>query len=316
MEKLGILNQKTLGIGLSIMFYGCSLYGQSTQSSADNNQQSEIQRKEKKESEIEKQREWVENELKKSIIPDAAAVIEETKKAVEYIDKGQDNNAKSSIDRATKKIDDLMTRHPGNALLPIDFDINVIDTAPLKINVIKEIGMAADRAVNQKDYPEARLFLDTLQSEINVYTFALPLAIYPEALKKAKQFLDQNKPLEAKVVLDVALDALVVIQQTLPIPIIESKVLLNLAEEKEKENNREAALKLLTLARYELERSKALGYLSKDEREFVALNDSFKDLERQINNQTSNPSAFQSLKEKFSAFLKRYFGERKQSVKQ
>jgi hypothetical protein len=305
---------KTTGVILSLVLYGSALYGQ--QNTTDHDRSSVLQRNEQKQLEIEKQRKWVENELQKHIIPEAVAIIEETKKALNFIDNGQNNKAKAAIERANNKVNDLLTHHPATALLPVDFDINIIDEAPIKLDNIREIAGDAERAMREKYYPEARLFLDTLQSEIRVYIFCLPLGIYPSAFKKAEQLLDQNNSKEAALALEAALDALVVMQRTLPIPLIESKVLLVLAEEKQKENNKDAALRLLTLARYELERTKALGYMSKDESEYNALNESFRNLEKQINNNTSTPSAFQSLKERFNAFLKRYFGERKQSVNQ
>jgi hypothetical protein len=321
MSKNKIFNLKGLGIILGLLFFGSILYGQQSQYGQQNQQMqstmptepsSTSQGASQKQLEVEKKSRWIAEEIKKSIIPDAMNVIQETRNAINLIQNGQSNEAQAAIERALGKIDGLLARHPGNALLPIDFNIKVIDIAPANLEVIKNVGKTAETAVKNRDYPDGRLYLNALRSEIDISTYALPLEIYPPALKKALYLLDQKNPNDARAVLESALNAITIVQQSLPIPVIYSKVLVSLAEEQKEK--KEIALKLLNLARYELERAMELGYVAKDDQDYISLNDSIKDLEKQINANTSTPSAFQSLKDRIEGFFKRHFGEKKRSV--
>ncbi|WP_068471089.1 YfdX family protein [Candidatus Protochlamydia phocaeensis] len=260
--------------------------------------------------EIEKQRKQVEEEIRKSIIPEAVAVLKETEQAIKLIWDGDNKGALAAIERASGKIDVLLAQHPDSALLPLDFNIDVIDDAPLSLDRIREISKTAERAVKDGDYPEGRLLLDALQSEIDIETYSLPLAIYPPALKRAANLLNHNASQEAGAVLETALTSIVIINRLLPIPLINAKALLALSEDKYK-NNRDLALKLLDGTRYELERARALGYITKEEDEYKDLNEAIKDLQKQINSNTGNPSMFHSLKERFQDLIKRHFDKKK-----
>ncbi|KYF71163.1 hypothetical protein BE17_22815 [Sorangium cellulosum] len=55
-------------------------------------------------------------------------------------------------------------------------DTGVIDAAPVDIHVIKEIAQTAEWAVEDKNYPAARVVLFGLTSEIRPRVYNLPLA--------------------------------------------------------------------------------------------------------------------------------------------
>ena len=316
MRKFVPIKIAKIGIVLSLLFLGTTLYGEQQQNSSEGVSASPLSPNEqaKKNAEIETQREKLMNEIQNTIVPEAISVVKDTGTALKDIQKGQIDDAKTAITNAETKINGLLSKHPRSAALPVDFEIDIVDLAPAKIDSITEVVRQAEKAMKEQDYPTARLYLDSLQSEISATLYALPLAIYPELLKKAKQLLNENKPKEAEASLEFALNSLIILQQNMPIPIIESKVLLALAEENQQDKTR--AEKLIKLARLEFDRAQALGYLSQNTEDNKAMDASLNALEKKIQNNESNPKEFQILKDKFGAFLKRYFGEKKKSANQ
>ena len=124
----------------------------------------------KTQSEIEQHEAQAKQQIQKTIVNDAVAAIEEIKKIISYLSSGQEKEATSAIERATGKIDILIARHPEKAMLPVGFEVKIIDTAPLELRIIKEIGKLADKEVRDKNYPDGRVLLNVLRSEININT--------------------------------------------------------------------------------------------------------------------------------------------------
>ena len=255
-------------------------------------------------SQIEQHRQQAENQAEKSIVFEAVEVIKETRQAIDTLDKGQKKEALAAIERATGKTAILVARYPNMALLPVDTVIELIDVAPSRETLVRDLSQAAARAIERKNYAEARLFLEGLRSEINTKTYNLPLGLYPAALGKAARLLEQEKGGEARSVLAGALDTLTIITQITPLPILKAQTYLSLAEENhEKEKNK--ALRYLSKARSELTRAQDLGYVGKDP-EYASLAKSIKDLEKEVKGRQSTVSTFfTSLKDKLESFLKR-----------
>ena len=96
---------------------------------------------------VEKQRQEAEQEARKTLDRDAAAAITETTNAVKAVAQGKTDEALSSIERAIGKINVLLARNPANALIPVELQVEVIDTAPWDGQTVRSIGKAAERAV-------------------------------------------------------------------------------------------------------------------------------------------------------------------------
>lgn len=260
----------------------------------------------------EQQRKQAEEKTHQMLVPDAATAIKETRNAVEALHKEHHQEALDAIERAIGKLDILLANHLEESLLPADFSIQLIDLAPLEIKAINEISKAAERSIKNKDYPDSRLLLDILRSEIHIRTYSLPLAIYSAALKKAAALLEEKKADEASSVLIRALNTLVIIDQILPIPIINAEVLLKTAA-KEHEKDKDIALKLIANARHEIERAKELGYIIKSRHtEYDSLEKAIDEVEKQLKANKSISAAVGFLLDKIKAFLKGHFEEKKQ----
>ncbi|MDB6081973.1 MAG: hypothetical protein JWO53_1245, partial [Chlamydiia bacterium] len=245
------------------------------------------------------------DETQKNLVSDAIFVVEETKKAINFIKNEQYPEALSSIERAIGKSDVLLARYQKSALLPVDFTIRVIDIAPMDLNKINEIENRVKTSINKKQYPYSRALINLLVSEIHVATYCLPLEYYPDALKEAVRLLELKQLSSASSVLETALNTLVVVDRIFPIPVIKAITLLSMAEAiVEKEGTEDNIFNLIEEAKFELRRSVELGYLEKNSEEYRVLYEGFTDLENKIKKDQKITSALKFLKEKFRAFLK------------
>jgi hypothetical protein len=304
---------KAMIISLSFILCLAALYAQQTTSTPDDFQSLHAQSEVKAHTEIEKKMKEAEDQAEQALIREAVEVIEDTKKAITALNQKQDKEALDILTRATGKIDILLDSYPQEALLPVNFKIKVIETAPQKIESIKQISKIAENAMKNKNYPHTRLLLDILRSEINIRTYNLPLAFYPTALKKAARAVEQQKADEAINILGTALNTLVVINQIVPLPVIKAKIMLTAAEEQH-QKAKDVALKLIRKARYEMELAKELGYTGGDET-YTTLKKAIDDLEKQVKSNIVKSSTFANLKEKMGTFLKRLSDLKHQSHK-
>ena len=252
---------------------------------------------------IDKRRQDAEQQGQRTLDQDAVAAIADTEKVVAAIASGNRDEALAAMERVTGKINLLVARNPAAALIPVRLDVEVIDLAPHDLKAISAMTGAAERAVDNKDYPAARAILEGLVSELRVRTFNLPLATYPAAMKEAARLLDAGRMDEANAVLLTALHTLVVTDHATPLPLVVASAAIDAAQ-LERDQDKDHAQKLLALAKVELDRAKGLGYAGKDP-EYLALNNQISDLEKQLKGKQDTASAFTKLKEKVASFFKR-----------
>jgi hypothetical protein len=299
--KFTAIKGRLIIISLCLVLYIPLLYAEEKQHLQKGPQEPEVQLQAQTHLEIEQQRNQAEQQVQKILIRDAIEAVNETRKAMKALAENQTNDGLAAIERATGKINILLARHPEEALLPIDYEVRVIDFAPLEVKKIKEIGKLAKKVIRDKDYPEARLLLQSLLSEIDIRTYNLPLAIYPHGLKEAARLLEQQKIKEATIALSNTLNTIMIINKIVPLPLIKIKALVNEAEKNIKD--KDSAIKLLTSAWNELERANELGYINK-KHEYYALSKEIKDSEKQVKNNASSKISFTSLKNKLEGILK------------
>lgn len=260
---------------------------------------------------VEQQRKDAQQQAQNSIVPDAAAAIQETVSALKAIDSGNSEEARAAIERATGKITILTALKPETGLVPAAVDVQIIDAAPMDVNTIRRVADAADKAVSSKDYPSARVLLAGLISEIRVRVYNIPLATYPIALRDAAALLDQKKTDEAKAVVQLALNTLAIVDRVEPLPIVTAQAAIDEAQT-QRDKDKETAKRQLAVAKQELDRAKALGYAGNDP-EYPALASAISDIEKQLNGAEDSTSAFARLKDRVASFYKRVVSSEKRS---
>jgi hypothetical protein len=252
---------------------------------------------------VEQQRKEAQQEAEKTLDKEAIDAISLTQKAINAISNNKNDEALSTIEQATGKINVLLARNPSTALIPVNLQVDVIDTAPHDVQAIREVAQDASKAVDEKNFPAARLLLYSLMSEIRVRTYNLPLATYPAALQEAARLLDQKKANDASNTLLTALNTLVVVERATPLPLLLAREAINTAQA-QSQKDKQTAQALLETAKKEVERSKELGYAGKAQ-EYAALNSEISNLEKQLKGNEDVGAVFAKLKDKLGAFLKR-----------
>jgi YfdX protein len=252
---------------------------------------------------LERQRQSAEQQAQSSLDTDAVAAIAETRNALAAIAANQPSEALSAIERATGKVNVLLARNPAAAIIPVSYEVEIVDTAPDDIKEIQNISRAAEAAFSAKDYPAARVLLDSLTSEIRTRTYNLPLARYPVALTEAAHLLDQQKTQEAGAVLLTALNTLVIVDRIIPLPLVAAQEAVDAAQSI-KDKDKDAASMLLDMAKLELQKGRELGYYTASDPQFTALNQAISDLQTQLKGGRDTTSVFSALKEKLAAFFK------------
>jgi hypothetical protein len=253
--------------------------------------------------EIERQRQQEQQEAEKTLDQDAINAIQQTEGAIQCIAENRKDDALAEIERATGKINILLARNPSSAAIPVDVQVVIIDAAPTDLKQIDHTVQLATDATKDKDLPAARILLAAVISELRIQTTSLPLATYPEALKRAAQLLDQGKNRDAGDVLLTALNTLVIVDHVLPLPLVLAQAAIDDANS-QRQNNKQLALTLLEAAKNEIIRSRHLGYLSEDA-EYKALDDEISNLESAVKGPGNTTSLFAQLRERIAAFINR-----------
>lgn len=271
-------------------------------SSTSDFQKQHLEAEEQFRPQIEAQRQQNENEAKQALDQGAIDAVSETESAIKSISENKKNEALAALEQATGKINILLARNPASALIPVDAEVVVIDTAPTDPKSVDQILQLATIATAHRELPTARALLASVVSELRIRTTNLPLATYPAALQQAAKLLDQGKNQDAGDVLLTALNTLVVVDHVIPIPLILAQAAIEAAESQRQ--NKDAALTLLQTAKNELNRSRQLGYLTNDS-EYKGLDSEISSLESAIKGTSDTGSLFSHLRDRITAFLKR-----------
>lgn len=216
------------------------------------------------------------DQRRKRVVVDATAALRATRQAIEALEQGDTEEALSQLEVATGKIDLLVSRHPGAAVLPVDVSVSQVDVVASN-QAIEELIERAEEALEDGRVQHARRILDPLGSELVFVTTELPLAAYPAAMRLAAPLIEEGKVEEARAALVAAIDTLIVREEVVPLPVLRAEILIAAAEkkldeppvidaadpEKPSESAEEDELtpkELLTAARAHLERATILGY--------------------------------------------------------
>ena len=203
-------------------------------------------------------------EKRKEIIAEAVSALSETRSALKALDEEKTKDALSALEKATGKLEIILARDPSLALAPTGVRTETYDIIG-SLNDINKIKKDAKSLLGDDKVQAARHLLSGLASEAVIKTTNIPLATYPDAIKKAVKLIDEDKINEAKAVLQTALNTLVVTQKIIPLPVVVAESLLDdaekLAENEERtEEESERLSDLLGAAETEIQLAQALGY--------------------------------------------------------
>ena len=222
-------------------------------------------------------------------ISDANEIIMLTEQAVQNILDSSYTVAIENLEEAIGKAEVLTTSRPDLRLIPLDVQISSRDMVA-DIDVVKGIEKEVEYLTNKGYMQSARHLLNDLASELEISTPMLPMETYPEALSQAAGFLNENKPDEALILINTALNTVFVETWYVPLPLIRAERMLaeasNLLEkgDKVKEVNI-----LLENAEYQIHFAEALGYGRKD-KEFKEIYSAISQIKQELNKESEGNS--------------------------
>ena len=229
-------------------------------------------------------------EKKGQISQEAREAIINTQNALLTLEKGDSTKSRALLQDVLSKLDILLTKSPGLALIPADVSAQ-IDDLDNSAEQVKKLVSRADDLLDDSKVQDARRILDNLVSEIRLTTVSIPLGTFPPAIKEAIVEIDDNKPEQAKLVLADVLGSLVTTTEVYALPVLQAETLLTAASELEhkedlsKADARREILGLTDAAKDKLKLSQILGYGTDDD--YENLYDSIDDIDKVIRSEHS-----------------------------
>jgi hypothetical protein len=242
-----------------------------------------------------------------SIKGEAVMVIAETHNAIRDLLVSNNTEAIKAIERALGKAEVITTATPRMVLMPVVTDVTVRDLVT-DMETLKKAKDNIEDLTDKGYLQDARQLLDILVSEISITTTNIPLGSYPAALKAAIELTRQNKTADAALLLNAALNTLVVMGRSIPLPLVRAELMLATADSliaatntiKEEEIN-----SLLDNADYQIQFAEKLGYGKRDA-EFKEFGDAIKELKKEVKDKGSErQTMISSLRKKLDAFKRR-----------
>jgi len=244
---------------------------------------------------------------KAKLVQEAVDSLKYAHDALVALNKKDTKSAKTNLEKALGKLDVVLASEHAPKLLPVD---NVI-TAVEYVGTSKDAEVAVKLAENLLDdgkVQAAREILLPLKSEIDVTVVNLPLATYPDALKLAAKYMTDGEAKKAKTVLATALSTFVEVTTVAPIPLLKATDLIVAAAAIASEDNKQAKV-YLTAAQEQLKLAEVLGYTSKSDVTYKALDEAIDDIKDHIASKEIK-AKFDALKAKLKAFSSKIFSSK------
>ena len=208
----------------------------------------------------------------KQIVKEASDAFKATETAYKALDNNQPKQALAALEVVSGNLHLLLARDPALGLIPIDFQVQVLEGVT-DLKTIKKLQDELDDLIDDGHYQAARPIVDSLVDEIRITTVYLPLATYPAAIDQIAPLIDAGKLDEAKQQLINLLGTYVSEQEVTPLAIIRAEEKLTEAFQIEhksdlsKQETKNKIEKLVKDAEQEIKVAQALGYGSKDDYE-------------------------------------------------
>jgi hypothetical protein len=245
---------------------------------------------------------------KKESSKEAMASLVLAKKVLIDLEKDDLKSASKDIEKALGKIELLLATGKSPKMVPIDGSIVVKEYIGKSEDVKKSVNIVKELLDDGK-VQEARTLLNTLQSEMDITVVNLPLESYPDALKLAAKYIEQNKPKQAKDVMAVALSTFYNVTEIVPLPLVKAVDLITYVSAHNKEDKKRAD-ELLEAAKDQLKVAEYLGYVSKSEVTYKVLHSKIKDIRKEIKGKNRPEKLFDILLKDIKEFKSKIFSSK------
>jgi len=241
-----------------------------------------------------------------ALVKEAEDVLTKTREVNVLLLNGMYDDAIKKIAEAIGKAEVVTAMKPELQLVPTNVEVATYDFVA-DINTVKRINDEVESLTDKGHLQAARHLLNNLASEVNIKTYYLPLATYPDALKEAAKLINEKKYDEAIIVLNTALNTIVIEEQAVALPLIRAeRMLLEVDSLLAKKDTTQAIGNMLENAEYQIKFAEALGYGKKD-KEFSELYNAIKQIREELEKaeQGAAKNLVSKLREKLKNFKER-----------
>jgi len=246
------------------------------------------------------------------LVQEAVDSLKYAHDALNALEKNNKEEASKYLEKALGKLEVALSSKNVPELLPVDSTVTINEFIGTS-DTIKDMVKLAKELLDDDKVQAAKEVLEPLKSEIGISVINLPLATYPNALKETAKLIHNDKVDEAKVVLGTALNTLVEVDTIIPIPLLEATALIEAAADVAEKDTDKAKL-FLDAAKEELKIAKYLGYVSKSDVTYKALDDAIDALKLDIKSKEVK-TLFTNLKDKVKDFTSKIFSSKKEEAK-
>ncbi len=250
---------------------------------------------------------------KAKLVQEAIDSLKYAHDALVALDKKDTKSAKANIEKALGKLDVVLASEHAPKLLPVDNVITVQEFIGTSKDAKAAVTLAGVLLADGK-VQAAREILLPLKSEIDVTVVNLPLATYPDALKLAAKYINDGEVEKAKAVLATALSTFVEVTTVAPIPLLKAADLIAAAAAIASEDTKQAKV-YLSAAQEQLKLAEALGYVSKSDVTYKALDEAIDDIKDHITSKEIK-AKFDALKAKLKDFTSKIFSSKEEAKKE
>ncbi len=238
----------------------------------------------------------------------AIKAVADTYKVLDLLKQKKSKQALELLKKVIGEMEIILAANKKAALIPINSYQVVVDVDLSPKEIRSRIDDVREK-LNAGDIQGARQILDTLQSEIDVIIEQLPLGTYPDAMKLASKYIIDGKIDEAKSVLSIALNSMVLKTIVIPLPLVRAADLIKAASNTAKIDKTQA-LKYLDEAKKQLKVAELLGYGKKDSKTYNDLEKRIESIQKEIKGQNKAEKMFEELINKLKEFRKHIGGKK------
>jgi CHASE3 domain sensor protein len=254
--------------------------------------------------EVQSQIDQIEAGKRVTLLKDAQSALGETQSALAALDKGDKQAASAALERATGKLDVVVSRDPSLAQAPVSVATTLIDvyTTP---DTVEAVVREAKDDLARDQVQQARLLMRDVASEADIHVTEIPLASYPAAIRAVAPLINAGKLDEAKAALLAALHTLVIETYVVPLPRVRAEAMLGIAETLASKSDRKPddvkqSRALIEEARRQIQLAEVLGYGTADS--YKPLYSQLNQIEKQVDSGLAARGLFDRLRQSLNNF--------------
>ncbi len=235
---------------------------------------------------------------------EAVAAVKAVEEAAALLEEGKSEQAITKLEEADGKLAIAIAADPTLKLIPVAANVMTYDLVTTADAVQAELD-AVDDLLEAGNVQAARVRLSQLRSEIVTNYLFLPVATYPDAIKRAVTEITAKQSNKARETLAVAMGSLVEEAQVTPLPIVLAHGAMLEAEAVQK-SDADEALRDLHYASEQLETAERLGYFYADKDGYKAIEKHIEELQHVISGASKTQTLFESAKNSMKTLLDKF----------